>query len=391
MSARRWPFSENFFDMDDHVTRFLVNSLCDHDYLTHDSAAAFSHLLLSPIARPKGELVHHLTRYADLREESLPDAIDRLVEASLIVQYRTSGMDFMQVNPDWSTIVSQGTATPVLELEQQLAVAKGKLVAAGWSLSDLGAIAGNREQYLSWVESIRGAKIEIVIWTMSSAYPEVLRAVGEASARGVPVCVLLGSYHDVNLIRGPAEAARARQSAHAWAELAEIRDSLDIRTTTRENDLCGAGSTLIDRKLMRFTVYDFRRQTGSSGRMIEIHSNYSAHSVNLVAAYEALFAEAWPRSNPHVRHPWKSARRLRKWLGWHLLRGRSARWILLTLVCFAAAPVIGAIQPTWAEEPWFETVNEALKAGGAAALVLALQGAAASRAERKRLKQRRDA
>jgi len=338
------------------------------------------------MVRPRLELEEYLQRYPEL--ESVSQSLDELLEAGLLTTIKDTGDNAaIGIAPNWMDLITESTTLKPRELQALVKKVLGFQSARLWTLENMGDISGNSEQYSTWVKAIREAKHEVIVWTMASAYPDVVKAVSACAARSVRVRVLIGERDAVAKVRGRQEGERALKAALAWRDLSRQYEDVEVRLAVSIQDLAGCGSSLIDRELLRFTVYDYRRESGSSGQMLSVTSRHGGHSINLISAYEALFEDSWSRSHP-VKKSHLDVRGLLAVSLWRIKRGRSKLWLLVSATLFVAFPVAEARMPDLAVSAWFSATNEMAKAGAAAALLLGVQAWVGSRSERHRFRSR---
>jgi hypothetical protein len=367
----------------------LVTKVEQHPKLNRTSAQTFVTLITAPMFRPQTELEDYLRRFPEIESAKVSESIEQLLGSQLLTSTEASpGIAVIAISPMWMDKLSEAIGVKPRDLQTMARLVKKALPNRTWSLDNLGDVSGNNSQYLTWIAAIRGAKHEVIIWTMSSAYPEVLKAVSECASRSVAVRILVGSRDAVGELRGPGQADRAVSATLAWQQLSQEYDAVQVRVAVESGDLAGCGSTLIDRQVFRFTVYDYQREAGSSGQMLSIVSHQRGHSMNLISAYESLFEDSWARSQP-VR---KGRLDWRGWLSvarWRVQRGRSRLWLLGSAILFCAFPVAESKSPEFATHVWFSASSEMAKAAAAATLVLGAQAVLGARSERHRLRTRK--
>ena len=342
-------------------------------YLPAAAAKVLIRLATAPVVRPKRELVDHLARYPEMANENVAGAVDELEARRLLTSAETGPISVLSLTSDWQRQLCEEYGWPDMN-RRSLARRIGKLKPPrSWSLKDLGPVVASSQQYPSWIEAIHSAHQEVVVWTMSSAYPEVVQACQERASRGVSVRILLGAAAAVQELRGPEEAGRATRSLRLWLEAAKQNNSMEVRTVHHTIDLNGAGSTLIDGKIMRLTVYDYKREAGSQGSMIEVRAQDRAHAVNLISAYGGMLDVAWGRARQEIPAPFRSPRRLGKWIWARLQGGDLVRWTLSTVLLFCGVPILWHYFPSTRSAGALDTIYEVCKAAGGATLILAAQ------------------
>jgi hypothetical protein len=217
--------------------------------------------------------------------------------------------------------------------------------------------------YSTYLELLRSAQDEIclpmLVTTSQLASVDILR---ERANAGVRIKILVGAPSVVAAMRGETMRPLAEQRIKEWVRNLGDLPSVEIRVSHDASDM-GLGSCMaIDRRIVRFDVYDPNRQRSLQGIMLEL-ANPQGLNLNLVRIFLDLFRAAWDRARPVT------------WPGRVLWRMRAA-WKLWTGVLFAVLAFI----PT-GFQGWIE-----LTAGIAAAFLSTalIEYAAAARTRRRR-------
>jgi hypothetical protein len=260
------------------------------------TGAALYRLIAYPVARPPRELAEFLARFHEVAPEGAAAIIEGLVSDGWLLETGDRNGS-LRVLPDGPLLARLQGILNVPPDVLEIAVASSRERTGHWQFRNLGEVKSSTSQFSTWVSAISSAEREVIVWVMASMYDTVAEQLQVAASRNsVSVRVLIGSRHDVSKHRTPAEGKRAEQAGHRWGEMARGVSNFEVRKTTTSVDLVGAGSTLIDGRIWRFTVYEDDRERGTDGQMIEVASIAKRSHVNLVALYEVAFEDAWRRS-----------------------------------------------------------------------------------------------
>ena len=370
--------------------RKLADALVASNAWSVGAADILGVLVVRPMVRPLPEMADYLRRFHGLQSNDTQKDLQELVTYGLLVVKRQErGVEHYGLASDWLTKTANAAQLNVQELERLVRDAVDE-IRTTWSFADLGQVAGNPDQYATWLREIRAARSDVLVWIMSGAYPQLLEAIEQASQQNaVPVKVLLGAPSAVSSLRGPAEGKRAEESAQAWSKLTTKTSTVQVRQVTNVADLFGSGSSLIDRTFWRFTVYDSEFEHGSDGVMIELSSSSPRNNLNLIVSYETMFFDAWRRGLPLPMGggQW-AAFKSRALRAFRL--GSGIAWVVLgALVIIAVVSLQAGGGPNKQPSGWVVALQELGKAAGVAAASLGTRELVAAWTRRRRITARK--
>lgn len=339
----------------------LRNFLDSRLPLASVSTSAIVRLIAYPVSRPMAEFKYYLQRFPEIPVAQI-DAIVVELQAHGYLEWKAlpRGIHYIQIASNIEHLL--GAAMPSAVDQTDLAAKIAAVRDArrnAWTVHNLGPLRDNESLFESWIDAINSSRRSIVIWVMSSAYPEILAAVAAAARRGLDISVLIGSPAFVGKLRGNDEGQRAFRSGLSWASALENYPNAEVRWATSLDDLSGAGSSLIDGQLLRYTIYDPLAEQGTSGSMLEVYSQQQRHNVNLMRIYSAVFDAAWARG-ALIR-----ISGLRGWLNRRLNAsvilarfGKAVYWLVAAALLFAGTIYLSG--QSYDEVAWVDTTKNVL-------------------------------
>jgi len=266
--------------------------------LVESEAAIFTRLLTNPMDRPLTELSHFLRRFPEIAEmssESQEAGLASLLARQLITRdQKSDGAEYLRVSNRLQISNLLGIDDDNLSLLIAKAQAK-----PSWDASIM-MHAGSSVPLTSWLEMLRGASDSIDLCIFASAYETVTPIVTRAAQSGVRVRVLVGDPNLVAQVRGGRERGPASEALATWQSLRKSAglsaSHFTVRSIRRHEDLRITGSSLIDKKILRFTIFDPENERGSEGKLLEVASQRPGAAVNLTRIYQTQFDTAWKRA-----------------------------------------------------------------------------------------------
>lgn len=340
------------------------------------STAAIARLIAYPISRPTSEFKYYLQRFPEIPVAKI-DAIITELQTAGYLEWKTipRGIQYLQISSNIEHLLE--TAMPSTADQADLASKIAAVRAARrntWTVHNLGPLRDDESLFETWIDAINSSRRSVVIWVMSSAYPEVLAAVNAAARRGLDISVLIGSPAFVGKLRGNDEGQRAFRSGLSWASALKSYPTAEVRWATSLDDLSGAGSSLIDGQLLRYTIYDPLAEQGTSGSMLEVYSQQQRHNVNLMRIYSAVFDAAWARGTP-IR-----ISGIRGWLNQKLNAsvilarfGKAVSWFVFSVLLFLGTLFLS--RQCFDEVAWADTAKNVLYGFIGVSISLAIQRA----------------
>lgn len=276
------------------LRRILISS-----GLSASEAKILTRLLTTPMDRPRTELINYFRRFseiADMSSESQEVGLASLLERQLIIRdQKLDGDEYLHISSCQQ--ISSLLGVDVEELELRIAEAQRAL---SWQASIMDH-SGSSIPLTSWLEMLMEASSSIDLCIFASAYEVVTPIVMRAAQSGVRVRVLVGDPNLVAQVRGGRERGPASKALATWLSLRKSSGPgatlIAVRSIKRREDLAITGSSLIDKKILRFTIFNPETERGSEGKLLAVVSEQRESSLNLIRIYQTAFDKAWERAN----------------------------------------------------------------------------------------------
>lgn len=273
-------------------------------------------------SRPEQELLHIVRQYQGLEEpRAAAEAVADLKQRGWLEEFQSYGVTLLRQEPNLlKTVADRIHESGVTETLRSLRSVANPYVRTVGNMNEA-------EVYTSYLELLRGAHSEIRL-PMLATSPELgsVPILKERASRGVRVRILLGSVRVVTKLRGATMRDTAIRAISGWMAHAKEQPNIEVRVTDNVNDMLMATCMSIDERLLRFDIYDAKKQRSLQGVMIEVAAP-SEIDLNLIALFRRSFDEAWARGyTPTVGG--RVAKFL--WSSWHWLL-----FVVFTLVSVA--------------------------------------------------------
>lgn len=262
-------------------------------------------------SRPEQELLHIVRQYQGLEEpRAAAEAVTDLKRRGWLEEYQTYGVTLLRQEPNLlKTVADRLHEAGVTERLRTLRAAVNPYVTVMGSMNDA-------EVYTSYLELLKGAHSEIRL-PMLATTPELgsVPILKERASKGVRVRILLGSPRVVCKLRGATMRDTAVRAIAGWMAHAKEQPNIEVRVTDNVEDTLMATCMCIDDNLLRFDIYDAKKQRSLQGLMIEVKAPPEM-DLNLIAVFRKAFDEAWARGYK----PTPGGRLLKfLWTNWHWL------------------------------------------------------------------------
>lgn len=265
--------------------------------LTASAVGAITHLLVQPMDRPEDELSIFLLRFRDPDLSSgavCKAALQELTREGLLrVDEKPGGLIYLRTPHDVVKNLATRCEVSPERIEGLVSAAKRNL---GWQI-ELIPHGGTSIGFTSWISALEHAKDKIDIWVTASSYDSLIPIIQRKTDQGVIVRIMTGDPAVVARLRGRSEREHALNAIEKWRSLAKITSgNIEVRAIRRMADLGLAGSSLIDEKVLRITVFSPSHERGSDGKLLAITAESAAQSPNLINLYSERFEIAWRRA-----------------------------------------------------------------------------------------------
>ena len=168
--------------------------------------------------------------------------------------------------------------------------------------------------YQEYLDVIRGAQEEICL-PMLATSPNLssVPLLRERASKGVKVKILLGSPKLTAKLRGATMEGASKDSIHGWIRNSENHPRMCVKVCDSAEAMQIASCMMVDRRLLRFDVYDPWNQRSLEGIMLEIKSP-SILDLNIIRIFRTHFESAWNEAKPisafgkglwHIRRGWR--------------------------------------------------------------------------------------
>jgi hypothetical protein len=207
-------------------------------------------------ARPLRELTDILRQYQNLET---PDSTDRGVNElramGWLLETESYGLWLTHQAPNLRDVVEARLAMPGLSKEMQ---EMRSYLQPGIQI--VGPM-NDTSTYQTYLQLLQGAQSEICL-PMLATTPNLssVPIIQERARKGVRVRILLGSPELTTKLRGATMVRAAEDSIHGWSRHRQGHPKIEIRISSSAEDMEIASCMLIDRRLLRFDVYDPSKQ-----------------------------------------------------------------------------------------------------------------------------------
>jgi hypothetical protein len=257
------------------------------------SAALAVAMVTREHSRPESELLDIVRQYQAL--ESSADALEAIADLrrrGWLMEEISYGVALVQQAPDLKHQLALVLKDPTIESRlSMLRSVHDPYVRIIGQMNDSAV-------YTTYLNLLRNAQSEICL-PMLATTPKLnsVPILQDRAEKGVRVRVLLGATDVVGRLRGEIMRGVAADSIAGWRAHARGRKCFELRIAHEQADMELATCMLIDGTVLRFDVYDPRRQRSLQGVMIEVSSPHDLE-LNLVRLFKDRFEEAWSHSRP---------------------------------------------------------------------------------------------
>jgi hypothetical protein len=247
-------------------------------------------------ARPERELADIISQYPGLEDGHVAQhTITALVNRGWLTTTESFGQRITLAASDLREKMEQQVSNSILV--DRLSTLRSHYSVLEPHIRILGPMT---TQYVfgSYLDLLRSAHREICL-PMLATSPNLtaVSILQERARQGVHIRILLATPGVAAKLRGGPLAARAREAIEGWTKNARGIPQMEIRIAHHLEDMHFATSWTLDRRLLRFDIYDPSRQRSLEGVMIEVESP-AGFDLNLVTLFQARFDVAWNRAQP---------------------------------------------------------------------------------------------
>jgi hypothetical protein len=250
-------------------------------------------LVTREYARPEQELIDIIRQYPHLEDRhTAVEAVAELRRRGWMSESDSYDLHLIHQAPDLRDKLAALLTDP--DLPTQLLNLRATLEA---NVKIVGPMK-ERVVYESFLELLASAQSEICL-PMLATTPNLsaVPILQERARKGVKVRIILGSEKVVASIRGETIRAAARDAIVGWRNNAHEIQQMEVRISHRIEDMWIASCMTIDRRVLRFDIYDPNQQRSLQGVMLEVNSPLGLQ-LNLVSVFQHLFDDAWHRAEP---------------------------------------------------------------------------------------------
>jgi hypothetical protein len=268
----------------------LVRKLAAKGVQTPPATLAVA-LITREHSRPEQELAHIVRQYQGLEDPKVAaEAIADLKQRGWLNEYQTYGVTLLRQDPDLLRKVAD-----LIDERGTIGKLEGLRAAVNPYVKILGSM-NDAKVYTSYLELLQGAHTQIRL-PMLATTPELgsVPILKERAKAGVRVKILLGSPRVVCQLRGGNMLETANRAIAGWLAHAKDVPNIEVRITDNVDDMLVATCMSVDDNLLRYDVYDARRQRSLQGIMIEVRSPQQT-DLNIVAWFRRSFDDAWARA-----------------------------------------------------------------------------------------------
>jgi hypothetical protein len=265
-------------------------------------------------ARPEGELLDIVRQYPGLENRiSAEGALRELRTLGWVITRDSESLSLTMQAPDLRDRIGARLGDPqvpaeLLDLRTNLDPNSARV---------LGPMADGHV-YSSYLDLLRSAQSEIflpmLVTSSRLASVDILR---ERAQAGVRIKILVGAPHIVASIRGETMRPIAETRIKEWRRNFDDYATVEIRISHKVEDMWLGSCMAIDRRIVRFDIYDPDRQRSLQGIMLEL-ANPQGLDLNLVRIFDELFKVAWLRARPVTLRgmiAWRLAATWKMWIG----------------------------------------------------------------------------
>jgi hypothetical protein len=244
-------------------------------------------------ARPERELSHIIRQYEYIGDARTADtAIGNLKRIGWLTEVESYGQHLMQQAPDLRDKIAATIGDPAIA---------DRLLAMRSNFEPNIRIVGpmnDSHVYSTYSDLIRSAQSEICL-PMLATTPDLssVPLLQDRARNGVQVRILLGAPNVVVKLRGESMRQAAEDSIHGWKKNAREARNIHIRLAHSVDDMLIATCMSIDRRILRFDVYDPERQRSLEGIMLEVNPP-NGLVFNLNKIFQKHFDDSWDRAEP---------------------------------------------------------------------------------------------
>lgn len=275
-----------------HAENEIVDRLRRADPSLSVAAATLAVVMVTrEHARPTAEVAHQIRQYQNLEDTLVAErAISELRNRRWIVETNSADTYLLHQVEDLREKLAYLLNDPSVADE---------LLAMRSTLEPFVKILGPMKDklvYESYLHALREAQREICL-PMLATSPSLssVPIIQERARKGVPVRIVLGAPELVSKIRGGPAAQIARAAIQGWVENARGVPNMEVRVSRNMDFVRICSCLTIDRRLLRFDVFDPMRQRSLEGVMIEVLSP-DGHELNLIGVFQHCFDAIWEKS-----------------------------------------------------------------------------------------------
>lgn len=238
--------------------------------------------------RPESELVDILRHYPSLEDSAKSrEYLGALRLRGWIVESESYGKVLVAPAEKLASLIANYTGTP--SYEQMMTDEKIRNID---SIEVLGPVT---ETYHSFLGLLESAQKEICLPMLStSPSSQAVGILSERAKAGVKVRILIAHPSLTVKLRGPSQQRLAQEAMAGWIRHAK-EHSFAVRVIHAAEDAILSTCLLIDRRVVRFDVYDVHKTRSLQGIILQVRSP-DGFSYNFVEATQTLFDQIWNRA-----------------------------------------------------------------------------------------------